>query len=317
MRWVTGRYGSGEDGFGRAQKLRPTPDFILPGITLGLGVDVPELPEVETVANGVDARVRGQQIASVWTSGKPQTFKSAESEIDEVLTGARIERVRRVGKTIVMTLRRGWAAEGRGGAEFLVHLGMTGRLLVSAGEVPLPPHTHAVLRLTDGREVRFVDPRRFGRLSVRVLETEETGYAGPGVEPLTIGEEEFRELFRGRKTAIKAALLNQSLLHGVGNIYADEALARAGVRPRRQAGRLTRAESVRLLAALKEVLTRAIELGGSSVSDYVDADGVRGFFQLEHRVYGRGGEPCRICGTAIRKIVVGGRGTHFCPKCQR
>jgi len=272
---------------------------------------VPELPEVETVANGVDARVRGQRIVSVWTSGKPQTFKSPESEIEEALTESRIERVRRVGKTIVVTLAR---EDCR--AEFLVHLGMTGRLLVSAAEVPLPPHTHAVLALGDGRELRFVDPRRFGRLSVRVLHAVETGYAGPGVEPLTIAVEDFRELFRGRKTAIKAALLNQSLLHGVGNIYADEALARAGVRPRRQAGRLTRAESARLHAALKEVLTRAIELGGSSVSDYVDADGVRGFFQLEHRVYGRGGEPCLICGTGIRKIVVGGRGTHFCPKCQ-
>lgn len=274
--------------------------------------DVPELPEVETVANGVDARVRGQRIVAVWTSGKPQTFKSPESEIEETLKGSRIQQVRRVGKTIVMTLAR-----KEGGAEFLVHLGMTGRLLVSAAGVPLPAHTHAVLSLADGREVRFVDPRRFGRLSVQALEAVETGYAGPGVEPLTIAVEDFRELFLGRKTAIKAALLNQSLLHGVGNIYADEALARAGVRPRRQAGRLTRAEFARLHAALKEVLTRAIELGGSSVSDYVDADGVRGFFQLEHRVYGRGGEPCRVCGTAIRKIVVGGRGTHFCPKCQR
>jgi len=274
---------------------------------------VPELPEVETIANGVDARVRGQQIVSVWTSGRPQTFKSPEVEIEEVLTGARMERVRRVGKTIVVSLAR----EGGAAAEFLVHLGMTGRLLVSSAEVPLPLHTHAVLRLGDGREVRFVDARRFGRLSVRVLEPEGTGYAGPGVEPLAISVEDFAGLFRGRTVAIKAALLNQSLLHGVGNIYADEALARAGVRPRRRAGRLTRAEYRRLHAALQEVLRRAIELGGSSVSDYVDADGVRGFFQLEHRVYGRGGEACRVCGTAIRKIVVAGRGTHFCPKCQR
>ena len=279
---------------------------------------MPELPEVETVANGVDARVRGQGIVSVWTSGRPQTFKSPESEIEEVLTGARIDRVRRVGKTIVMTLGRSRGAAGEAsGAEFLVHLGMTGRLLVSAAAVPVPPHTHAVLRLADGREVRFVDPRRFGRLSVKLVGEAGDGYAGPGVEPLRVSVEEFRRLFLGRKTAIKAALLNQSLLHGVGNIYADEALARAGVRPRRRAGRLTRAEYARLHGALQEVLRRAIELGGSSVSDYVDADGVRGFFQLEHRVYGRGGEPCRVCGTALRKIVVGGRGTHFCPGCQR
>ncbi|WP_158787811.1 bifunctional DNA-formamidopyrimidine glycosylase/DNA-(apurinic or apyrimidinic site) lyase [Granulicella sp. L46] len=290
---------------------------------------MPELPEVETVANGVDARVRGQRIERVWTSGKPQTFKSSEAEIVETLTGARIERVRRVGKTIVMDLARkgGGSKEkqipkgndskkGKGtliSAQFLVHLGMTGRLLVSQAEVPLPLHTHAVLSLGDGREVRFVDPRRFGRLSVV---TEVGGYAGPGAEPTTISVEDFSKLFKGRKLAIKAALLNQSILHGVGNIYADESLFRAGIRPRKQAGRLTKAELARLHAALQQVLKHAIELGGSSVSDYVDADGVRGFFQLEHKVYGRAGEDCRDCGTALKKLVVGGRTTVYCPTCQ-
>jgi formamidopyrimidine-DNA glycosylase len=293
---------------------------------------MPELPEVETVANGVDARVRGQRIERVWTSGKPQTFKSGEAEIAETLTGARIERVRRVGKTIVMDLARhgGGAREKQipegndrkkgkdkdngGAAQFLVHLGMTGRLLVSQAEVPLPLHTHAVLSLGDGREVRFVDPRRFGRLSVV---TEAGGYAGPGAEPTTISVEEFSKLFKGRKLAIKAALLNQSILHGVGNIYADESLFRAGIRPRKQAGRLTKVELARLHDALQKVLAHAIELGGSSVSDYVDADGVRGFFQLEHKVYGRAGEDCRDCGTGLKKIVVGGRTTVYCPTCQR
>lgn len=284
---------------------------------------MPELPEVETVANGVNQRVRGQRITAVWTSGKPQTFKSPEAEIAEVLTGATITHVRRVGKTIVMTLDRpGITAQQSSAAaqeaanstqaEFLVHLGMSGRLLVSHADVPLPPHTHAVLSLGNGRELRFVDPRRFGRLSVR-----REAYLGPGAEPLTISPADFAALFRGRKPPIKAALLNQSLLHGVGNIYADEALARAGIRPRRHAGRLTRAELTRLHAALQTVLHRAIELGGSSVSDYVDADGVTGFFQLEHLVYARAGEPCRTCATPIRKITVGGRGTHFCPACQR
>ncbi len=294
---------------------------------------MPELPEVETVANGVDARVRGQRIAAVWTSGKPQTFKSPEAEIVEALTGARIEKVRRVGKTVVMDLRREMGAASKKQvlrsaqddrkkdkhddekcAQFLVHLGMTGRLLVSRAEVPLPPHTHAVLALADGREVRFVDPRRFGRLSVV---TEPSGYAGPGVEPTTVNADDFATLFKGRKLAIKAALLNQAILHGVGNIYADESLFRAGVRPRKAAGRLTRAELDRLHGALQEVLAKAIELGGSSVSDYVDADGVRGFFQLEHKVYGRAGEACLGCGTALKKIVVGGRTTVYCPKCQR
>ena len=265
---------------------------------------MPELPEVETVANGVHERVHGQRIESVWTSGNPQTFKSPESEIAEVLTGARIERVRRVGKTIVMSVGNGY--------EFLIHLGMTGRLLVSAPAVEMPAHTHAVLALSGGNELRFVDARRFGRLSVRAA-----GYDGPGAEPLTIGEDEFVGLFRGRKTAIKAALLNQSLLHGVGNIYADESLFRAGIRPRRQAGRLTRAELLRLRAELIVVLRHAIELGGSSVSDYVDADGVRGFFQFQHKVYGRSGEDCADCGAGLKKIVVGGRTTVYCPVCQK
>jgi formamidopyrimidine-DNA glycosylase len=268
---------------------------------------MPELPEVETVANGVHERVHGQRIDRVWTSGKPQTFKSAEEEIVATLTGARIDRVRRVGKTIVVSLSR----TASGAAEFLVHLGMTGRLLVSAPEVALPPHTHAVLSLSGGSELRFVDARRFGRLSVRAA-----GYDGPGAEPLTIGEDDFVALFRGRKTPIKAALLNQSLLQGVGNIYADESLFRAGIRPRRQAGRLTRKELLKLREALHTVLTHAIELGGSSVSDYVDADGVRGFFQLEHRVYMRTGEPCLVCGSAVKKIAIGGRSTHYCSVCQ-
>ena len=271
---------------------------------------VPELPEVETVANGVDARVRELRIVSVWTSGKPQTFKSPESVIAKTLTGARIVRVHRVGKTIVMDVAHG--AGKKRDAQFLIHLGMTGRLLVSQPEVPLPPHTHAVLTLDDKREVRFVDPRRFGRLSIAA-----ESYLGPGAEPTTISADEFATLFRGRKLAIKAALLNQAILHGVGNIYADESLFRAGIRPRRQAGRLTRAELTRLHAALQQVLAHAIQLGGSSVSDYVDADGIRGFFQLEHMVYGRAGERCKVCKTPLKKIIVGGRTTVYCPVCQR
>jgi formamidopyrimidine-DNA glycosylase len=299
---------------------------------------MPELPEVETVANGVNARVRGRRITSVWTSGKPQTFKSPETEIAAALTGAKIESVRRVGKTIVMMVLRN-STRNQGGAsfaerrvgsnkrvEFLIHLGMTGRLLVCTPEMPMAPHTHAVLTLDDAREIRFVDPRRFGRLSIhkpaatqqRTPDVQHTsGYTGPGREPLTISLEDFVGLFRGRKTPIKAALLNQSLLHGVGNIYADEALFRAGIRPTRQAARLSRDELKKLRAALVTVLKQAIRLGGSSVSDYVDADGVRGFFQLRHKVYQRTGEPCRVCGTQIKRIELAGRGTHFCPKCQK
>ena len=303
---------------------------------------VPELPEVETIANGVHARVAGLRVEHVWTSGKPQTFKSPEHEIVETLTGARIGRVRRVGKTVVVDLyeqqipshsgalrvddRKKAKSNDEGApkrdagpqAQLLVHLGMTGRLLVSQPEVPWPLHTHAVVTLSDARELRFVDPRRFGRLSV-VRPTPDTadGYAGPGAEPTTISLDEFAKLFRGRKLAIKAALLNQSLVHGIGNIYADESLFRAGIRPRKAAGRLTQAELGRLRDSLQAVLARAITLGGSSVSDYVDAAGVRGFFQIEHKVYGRAGEPCHDCATALKKLVVGGRTTVYCPKCQR
>jgi formamidopyrimidine-DNA glycosylase len=193
---------------------------------------------------------------------------------------------------------------------------MTGRLLVTTPDAPVAPHTHARLTLASGREMRFVDPRRFGRLELREL-ARAPAFTGPGSEPTTITPEDFAQLFRGRKLAIKAALLNQTLLHGVGNIYADESLFRAGIRPRRMAGRIKRAELVRLHAALQEVLQHAIALGGSSVSDYVDANGVRGFFQLEHRVYLRTGQPCQVCGTPIQRIVLAGRGTHFCPICQQ
>jgi formamidopyrimidine-DNA glycosylase len=177
-------------------------------------------------------------------------------------------------------------------------------------------HTHVRLLLASGRELRFVDPRRFGRLEFRDL-GRGAGFSATGAEPLTIGAEEFASLFRGRQLSIKAALLNQRLLAGVGNIYADESLFRAGIRPRRRAGRLTRTELERLRLELRAVLEHAIRLGGSSVSDYVDANGARGFFQLEHCVYLRTGLPCLRCQTPIRRILLAGRGTHYCPRCQR
>jgi formamidopyrimidine-DNA glycosylase len=193
---------------------------------------------------------------------------------------------------------------------------MTGRLLVTTPDAPIAAHTHARLSLSSGKELRFVDPRRFGRLEYRDL-AHTPGFTAPGADPLVIEPREFAALFRGRKLAIKAALLNQSLLAGVGNIYADESLFRAAIRPAKSAGRLTKAELERLRQALRAVLEHAIRLGGSSVSDYVDADGVRGFFQLEHCVYLRTGLPCLSCQTPIRRILLAGRGTHYCPKCQR
>jgi formamidopyrimidine-DNA glycosylase len=264
---------------------------------------MPELPEVETIARGVDERLRGDRIETTWFSEKPEPFKSAPQLMAAQLPGQRIERVHRVGKHIVFDLTD---------LQWIVHLGMTGRLLVADPETPVPRHTHGILHLVSGRELRFVDPRRFGR-----MELHPARFAGTGHEPFDISPAEFAALFGHRRTSIKAALLNQKLLHGVGNIYADESLFRAGIRPRRMARYLKRAELDRLHAALQAVLREAISLGGSSVSDYVDAAGVKGFFQLEHRVYLRTGQPCLVCGKPIRRILLAGRGTHYCTYCQK
>lgn len=188
---------------------------------------------------------------------------------------------------------------------------MTGSLLVTSADAEVRKHTHAIVRLASGRELRFVDPRRFGRMWV----TQE--FQTCGLEPLLAGPEEFAALFHGRKTPIKSALLNQKLLRGIGNIYADESLFRAGIRPRRRAASLTRNELQKLHASIQKVLKEAIAAGGSSVSDYFDVEGEPGLFQMQHRVYGREGKACLVCGTPIKRIVVAGRGTHYCPKCQK
>jgi formamidopyrimidine-DNA glycosylase len=236
----------------------------------------------------------------------------------KALTGRTIERVHRVGKHIVFDFA---PDSGRDPVQWIVHLGMTGRLVVVDPDVPRPLHTHGVLMLGSGRELRFIDARRFGRMGLHVFQktdhsADHSGFAGPGTEPLRISKADFRELFHSRRTSIKAALLNQNLLHGVGNIYADESLFRAKIRPRRMAARLTKQELDRLHGSVQKVLREAIRLGGSSVSDYVDAAGERGFFQLRHYVYMRTGQPCLVCGTPIRRIVLAGRGTHYCPVCQ-
>jgi len=291
---------------------------------------MPELPEVETVARGLANRVTGDVIDSVWLGSKPEPLKSPASEIVSTLEAARIAGVRRVGKHIVFDLEDGGrastpvkksktprAARARtpvtpsNSAQWIVHLGMTGRMLVCKPDDPVEKHTHAIAKLASGRELRFVDPRRFGRLSVA------HGFQASGSEPLEVALDRFIKLFGGRKTPIKSALLNQKLLSGVGNIYADEALFRAGIRPRRRAASLSKENLRRLYLAVQEVLKEAIDLGGSSISDYVDADGEEGFFQFQHRVYGREGEPCLVCKTPIKRVVITGRSSHYCPKCQR
>src|SRR5258707_1623734 len=270
---------------------------------------MPELPEVETIARGLAKRISGDVIESVWLGSKPEPLKSPAAEIAIALQAKRISTVRRAGKHIVFDLESARGAIAS--SQWIVHLGMTGSLLVCAPGLELEKHTHAVLQLASGRELRFVDPRRFGRLSV--IEN----FEAPGAEPLQIAFADFGALFHRRKTPIKSALLNQNLLSGVGNIYADEALYRAGVRPRRRAASLNRDELRLLHKGLKQVLQEAIRLGGSTISNYVDSDGEEGFFQLKHRVYGREGEPCRVCKTPIKRIVIAGRSSHYCPRCQK
>jgi len=314
-------------------------------------ITMPELPEVETIARGLAKRVTGDVIESVWLGQKREPLKSPAAEIASVLEQSRITEVRRMGKHIVFDLdRMGDArvarallpANGQGTkrkqkksdatlstvhteaagsarstqiakAQWIVHLGMTGRLQVCDPQTEIAKHTHAILKLSSGRELRFVDPRRFGRLSV----ASSAGFDATGVEPLEVDLDRFVELFRGRKTPIKSALLNQKLLRGVGNIYADESLFRAGLRPRRRASSITHEQLRKLYLSIQEVLKEAIALGGSSVSDYVNADGEEGFFQLQHRVYGREGEPCLVCKTPIKRVVIAGRSSHYCPKCQK
>jgi formamidopyrimidine-DNA glycosylase len=291
---------------------------------------MPELPEVETIARGLASRVTGDVIESLWLGSKPEPLKSTASEIVAALESRRIAGVRRVGKHIVFDLENEnggqssktvsrksrqksskASAPSSSAAQWIVHLGMTGRMLVCKPGEAIEKHTHAVAKLASGRELRFVDPRRFGRLSVA------HGFEAAGSEPLEVELDPFIKLFRGRNTPMKSALLNQKLLRGVGNIYADEALFRAGIRPRRRAKSITREELTRLYAAIQKVLKEAIALGGSSVSDYVDAGGEEGFFQLQHRVYSREGEPCLVCKTPIKRVVIAGRSSHYCPKCQK
>jgi len=280
---------------------------------------MPELPEVETIVGGLQRRVAGDTINSVWIGSRRQPLKASPRVIARELEGRRIVRVHRAGKHIVFDLE---AADARGGERsvnhrqgsprWVVHLGMTGRMVVTEPSADIAKHTHLIVKLGSGRELRFIDPRMFGKISVHL-----NGFDPGGFEPLEITKDRFIDLFRGRKTPIKSALLNQKLLRGVGNIYADESLFRAGIRPRRRASAVSKAEMVKLRHSVRQVLREAIALGGSSISDYVDSDGEEGFFQLQHRVYGREGEPCTVCGSGIRRVVIAGRSSHFCPKCQK
>ncbi|MGO9085629.1 MAG: bifunctional DNA-formamidopyrimidine glycosylase/DNA-(apurinic or apyrimidinic site) lyase [Candidatus Sulfotelmatobacter sp.] len=256
--------------------------------------------EQDHVARALPSASSGQRALPAKGRSRHRKTKNSEMPSTQALSGAQAE----AGKSARPTQAK---------AQWIVHLGMTGRLQVCEPQAEVEKHTHAILRLSSGRELRFVDPRRFGRLSIARAADFDAG----GVEPLEVDLDRFLALFRGRKTPIKSALLNQKLLRGVGNIYADESLFRAGIRPRRRASTITREQLGKLYVSVKEVLQEAIALGGSSISDYVDADGEEGFFQLQHRVYGREGEPCLVCKTEIKRVVIAGRSSHYCLKCQK
>jgi formamidopyrimidine-DNA glycosylase len=274
---------------------------------------MPELPEVETVVRGLRLTLPGRRIMSV-RLGKTD-FIDDPAAVERELPGKKIAAVRRVGKYLLfdLELANGSPAE----SSLMVHLGMTGRLVTCAPEAPVAPHTHAFFALDDGRELRYTDVRRFGRIAILADGGHESALGALGLEPLEVTEEQFAEKLRGRRARIKSLLLDQHVLRGIGNIYADESLWRARIHPMRLAANLSAKEVRALHRAVQAVLNEAIRFRGSSVSDYVDAEGERGSFQQRHRVYQRHGKKCSRCGTTIRRIIVAGRSSHFCPRCQR
>jgi formamidopyrimidine-DNA glycosylase len=273
---------------------------------------MPELPEVETVARGLREVLPGRRVLSV-RLGKTD-FIDDPAALEQDLPGGTFARIRRLGKYLLLDLEpRKTPAEE---SSLLIHLGMTGQISVCPPETPVELHTHVFLALDDGRELRYNDVRRFGRMALLANGAHERVLGGLGVEPLEVSEAEFRARIQARKSRIKAVLLNQSVLRGIGNIYADESLWRAKIHPERIGARLQDDELCRLHRALQHILREAIRLRGSSISDYVDLDGGRGEFQQKHRAYQRDGKKCARCGTIIRRIIVAGRSTHFCPQCQ-
>jgi formamidopyrimidine-DNA glycosylase len=262
---------------------------------------VPELPEVETVVRTLRRSIVGRRILNA-EFRQLRVLRGSPVETARALAGRKIKAVERYGKFIAIRLDRGC---------LVIHLGMTGKLLIDSEPTKF---THAVFTLDRG-VLHYDDQRQFGRIEYGAELPARVAALGP--EPLEIALADFAARLKLRRSAIKAVLLNQAVIRGVGNIYADEALFRAGVHPKRAAASLRRDRIERIHTAMREVLAEAIESRGSSVSNYVDADGRKGSFQLAHRVYRRTGEPCANCGANIRRILVAQRGTHFCPKCQR
>jgi formamidopyrimidine-DNA glycosylase len=281
---------------------------------------MPELPEVETVARGLRQAILGRRIVSV-TLGKTD-FIDDPSALEQHLPGRQIEAVERYGKFMLLRLSavHGEARPATNGnampASLLVHLGMTGQIAPAPAVQPLEKHTHVCLLLDDGRELRYTDARRFGRiayLTKALLAEELTGF---GADPLEVSKEEFAGRICGRRARIKALLLDQSVLRGVGNIYADESLWRAKIHPARLGVNLNKKQVETMRRMLQDILQKAIVLRGSSISDFLDAEGQPGEYQRHHRAYGREGKSCYRCKTSIRRAIVAGRSSYFCPRCQ-
>jgi formamidopyrimidine-DNA glycosylase len=278
---------------------------------------VPELPEVETVVRDLRPQLRGRRVVSVSSTRDPAILGRLlryprPRAFVQRLRGRRIEDVQRRGKYIIMPLDSG--------DQFVVHLGMTGHLRVWEPEEAAPRHTHFRAVLDAGLELRFDDQRQFGRLLLGTeLELREAGvFPRLGPEPLDgLEQAQFANSLRARHRPIKSALLDQSFLAGVGNIYADEACFLAGIRPSRMTDRLTVRERGALYTAIRDVLHNSIEARGTSVINYVDAYGVRGRNQEKLLVYGRAGQPCLRCGANLVGTRLAGRGTVYCRRCQR
>lgn len=262
---------------------------------------MPELPEVETVLRSIRPLISGGVIRKASFRSRLVT-QGDFSAAARALKGRRIQEVRRVGKNIFIELDRGFLH---------VHLGMTGRLLWNA--MPTP-YTRAIIELEHGSLV-YDDVRQFGRVNYYPEAPEQFSQLGP--DALSMPFPEFFAGLHARRASMKALLLNQAFISGIGNIYADEALFAAKIHPKARSNRVSKPRALRLHEEILKVLEGAIAQRGSSISDYVDANGAEGNYQLLHRVYGKAGHPCANCGTPIRRIVVGQRGTHYCPKCQR
>ena len=277
---------------------------------------MPELPEVETIVRGLRTVLPGHTITSV-RLGKTD-FIEDPAALGELLPGRRIEAVDRMGKFIRLGLSAGPTAKNpERQIDLIVHLGMTGWLGVRRPEDPVAPHTHVFFELEDGRELRYTDIRRFGQMRLVPCEGFDAFRESLGMEPLEVSASDFDKRLAGRRARIKALLLDQRVFRGIGNIYADESLWQARIHPARLAAGLNSAELGRLRQAIRRVLLRAIEDRGSSISNFVDAEGQPGEYQQRHRAYGREGKPCFRCGTKIRRAIVAGRSSYFCPRCQR